>query len=84
MHSGASGLNFFVTFSAHALAGAAGGWLAASLGYPALLWASAAMCAVAALLFRMLLSTRTGHWRTGFHSENKEPRVGTPESTQLR
>jgi MFS family permease len=65
MHSGASGLNFFVTFSAHALAGAAGGWLAASLGYPALLWTSAAMCAVAALLFKMLLSTRTEPWRNG-------------------
>jgi MFS family permease len=54
--SSASALNFLVSFGGQAIAATAAGWMLARFGYPPVLCAAAAICVVAALLFRVLLA----------------------------
>ncbi len=54
--SNASALNFLVTFAAQAMVAAISGRMLARFGYPPVLIAAAIICAVAALLFRVLLA----------------------------
>ena len=54
--SNASALNFLVTFAAQAIAAAIAGKMLARFGYPPVLIAAALICALAALLFRVLLA----------------------------
>ena len=55
--SNASALNFLVTFAGQATVAAIAGRVLARFGYPPVLVAAAIMCALAALLFRVLLAT---------------------------
>jgi len=57
--SGAASLNFFVMFSAQAVAAAAFGEAAVRLGYPAALLAASGVGLAAALLFRVLITSQT-------------------------
>jgi MFS family permease len=54
--SNASALNFLVTFTAQAIIAAIAGRMLARFGYPPVLVGAALICALAALLFRVLLS----------------------------
>jgi MFS family permease len=54
--SAASALNFLVTFAAQAVVAAIAGRMLAHFGYPPVLVAAAVICALAALLFRVLLA----------------------------
>jgi MFS family permease len=54
--SNASALNFLVTFAAQAIVAAIAGRMLARFGYPPVLVAAAIICALAALLFRVLLA----------------------------
>jgi MFS family permease len=56
--SNASALNFLVTFAAQAIVAAIAGRMLARFGYPPVLVAAAIICALAALLFRVLLAKR--------------------------
>jgi MFS family permease len=56
--SSASALNFLVSFSGQAIAATIAGWMLARFGYPPVLAAAAAICVVAALLFRVLLAPK--------------------------
>jgi MFS family permease len=57
--SNASALNFLVTFTAQAIVAAIAGRMLARFGYPPVLVAAAVICALAALLFRVLLAKPT-------------------------
>jgi MFS family permease len=57
--SNASALNFLVTFTAQAIIAAIAGRMLARFGYPPVLIAAAVICALAALLFRVLLAKPT-------------------------
>jgi predicted MFS family arabinose efflux permease len=57
--SNASALNFLVTFTAQAIIAAIAGRMLARFGYPPVLVGAALICALAALLFRVLLSKPT-------------------------
>jgi len=52
----ASALNFLVSFAGQAIAAAAAGVLVAHFGYPPVLTCAAVICALGALVFRVLLS----------------------------
>ncbi|HEX4593708.1 MAG TPA: MFS transporter [Bryobacteraceae bacterium] len=54
--SNASALNFLVTFAAQAVVAVIAGKLLARFGYPSVLIVAAIICALAALLFRVLLA----------------------------
>ena len=54
--SNASALNFLVTFAAQAIVAAIAGRMLSRFGYPPVLVAAAIICALAALLFRVLLA----------------------------
>ena len=54
----ASALNFLVSFAGQGIAAASAGALLARFGYPPLLTGAAVLCAIAAICFRVLLSTR--------------------------
>ncbi len=54
--SNASALNFLVTFAAQAIVAAIAGKMLSRFGYPPVLVAAAIICALAALLFRVLLA----------------------------
>jgi MFS family permease len=54
--SNASALNFLVTFAAQAIVAAIAGRMLARFGYPPVLIVAAIICALAALLFRVLLA----------------------------
>jgi MFS family permease len=54
--SNASALNFLVTFAAQAIVAAVAGRMLARFGYPPVLVAASIICALAALLFRVLLA----------------------------
>jgi len=57
--SNASALNFLVTFTAQAIIAAIAGKMLARFGYPPVLVGAALICALAALLFRVLLAKPT-------------------------
>jgi MFS family permease len=57
--SNASALNFLVTFTAQAIIAAIAGRMLARFGYPPVLVGAALICALAALLFRVLLAKPT-------------------------
>jgi len=54
--SSASALNFLVSYAGQAAAAAGGGWLLAHFGYPPVMVLAAIICAIAAVLFRVLVA----------------------------
>jgi len=57
--SGVSALNFLVASSTQAIAAGLSGLLLRRFGYPPALLLAAALCAIAGVLFRVLLENRT-------------------------